>query len=624
MIGAIDRSASEPGRRAETAVNKFRCRSCQTIVSAPERLAGKVVACPSCKQRMRVPDTAPSDSAPSDSATSSSAPAAGAIQSAIARSRSGPRSSRKETYDDVEVVDVRKRRRPRSRSYLAAGIGVGVAAALLVGAGIGWMMWSGRPGAPVPGAAPVEQVMIGGKPVPVLIAGKPVKVAAVRSEFRVPIADAVEQAKAERDLLAHHRRTLVEAYDKAGKKNPAWDASAREVLEAAAKLLAGKSGDQIDRLHPQITKLVDAGCDDPMILYFHGRSSLGEGKAQFDRMTTAGKALADSKYPAFRRAVGMHYAAQAMIEQSAGAPDKLAEASDMLDAALATIALSRTEDAAEFGEHPDLKRLWAELPERIAHSHERMGRTIPDVLLRMDPVYQKSPPMESYRLLLRGQLLTDYAWQARGNEFADKVAPAAWQRFDERLAQARKALEGSWRAEPNSRAAAQMITVVKGQGGERAAVTAEAKLWFDRAMQANRDDSAACEKMLLFLDPRWFGSPGLVVGFGQSCRDSKNWRAGITLLVAEAHCRAVGLDGDAQVFQYMRNEEVWNDIQSVYEEYLGHRPADRSEHFRYGVYCSLCGKSDLARKHFELAQGTVAAMFVQQEMTIRLRDAALR
>ena len=34
---------------------------------------------------------------------------------------------------------------------------------------------------------------------------------------------------------------------------------------------------------------------------------------------------------------------------------------------------------------------------------------------------------------------------------------------------------------------------------------------------------------------------GEVVGFGQVCRDSKNWQAGITLAVAEAHYRAVAV-----------------------------------------------------------------------------------
>lgn len=100
----------------------FRCRSCQTAISARDELAGKVVACPKCKTKVRVPAIA--------------APAA-PVAAAPPKPKAPPATRKPpppdEEFDDVEV-DVPKPR--RKRAIASTGL-------LLVLLGVlGWVVWT--------------------------------------------------------------------------------------------------------------------------------------------------------------------------------------------------------------------------------------------------------------------------------------------------------------------------------------------------------------------------------------------------------------------------------------------------------------------------------------------------
>ena len=74
-------------------------------------------------------------------------------------------------------------------------------------------------------------------------------------------------------------------------------------------------------------------------------------------------------------------------------------------------------------------------------------------------------------------------------------------------------------------------------------------------------------------------------GLRQGLRRDKNWLTGITLLVADAHLRyATGLD-PAERAKYLRSPEVWDDIRSVYDEYLKHYPRDDVRRSKYAALC---------------------------------------
>ena len=61
----------------------------------------------------------------------------------------------------------------------------------------------------------------------------------------------------------------------------------------------------------------------------------------------------------------------------------------------------------------------------------------------------------------------------------------------------------------------------------------EMEKWFKRAMDADSDNLNACKQKLLWLEPKWHGSPEEMLRFARACRDTKNWRSGIPLVLAE-------------------------------------------------------------------------------------------
>jgi hypothetical protein len=151
--------------------------------------------------------------------------------------------------------------------------------------------------------------------------------------------------------------------------------------------------------------------------------------------------------------------------------------------------------------------------------------------------------------------------------------------------------------QPNEvRPATLMLEVEKGIGGDRN----EMEKWFDRAIQADSDFKPAYQAKMDWLDPKWHGSLEEMLAFGKACRDTKNWRAGLTLLVADAHYRA---DLHLPIYQqsdYWRLPEVRKDIQSVYEEYLQHYTTRNEDRTQYAGFCALCMDEVEADRQFRI------------------------
>src|SRR5688500_4236581 len=79
-------------------------------------------------------------------------------------------------------------------------------------------------------------------------------------------------------LLAHQRQTLPDAYKASGRKNPKWDDAAVKALDALAHHFTNAAVGVMYQVggalsNPELLKLsqaaVDAGCDDPLVLYCH-------------------------------------------------------------------------------------------------------------------------------------------------------------------------------------------------------------------------------------------------------------------------------------------------------------------------------------------------------------------
>ena len=111
--------------------------------------------------------------------------------------------------------------------------------------------------------------------------------------------------------------------------------------------------------------------------------------------------------------------------------------------------------------------------------------------------------------------------------------------------------------------------------------------WFERAMKADGDNHSACFTKLDWLDPKWHGSHEEMLAFGRACGATKNWRAGLTLLLADAHLRFYADLPADEGKKYMSSPDVWSDIHSVFDEYLKHRPQDNVARSKYAMLCYL-------------------------------------
>jgi hypothetical protein len=209
----------------------------------------------------------------------------------------------------------------------------------------------------------------------------------------------------------------------------------------------------------------------------------------------------------------------------------------------------------------------------------------------------KTPALKTTRLLVQGDFFIDYAWEARGNGVASTVTPAGWRKLKARLTEADKALVEAWRLQPDDPIAPTlMLKVELGLRGDRQ----EMEKWFERAMKADGNNKEACEAKMNWLDPKWHGSLEEMLAFGRACRDTKNARAGIPLLLAHAHYRFGRTLPEDQDVKYYRTKEVWNDIRSVHEAYLQQNPLDHTNRSFYAAFCFMCGQYAESDKQFKI------------------------
>ena len=391
-------------------------------------------------------------------------------------------------------------------------------------------------------------------------------------------------------------RTLAGAYEKVGKKDPRWDRLVRDLMKTAVPLfvLPDDVETHDDVFHPA-KRAIDAGCDDPIVLYIYTRTSTGRnfpGVNEYERrLRAASTALESSKYPAFRRAAGLIRLGRHLLNR--GNPSGRKESRRCLEAALDLLPESVKTD----GLSPSSQRYWLAEALLLREALTRQNGDSKSAFDKIDAAFAKVPAAEVIRLVLRGEFYTDYAWEARGSGFADTVTEDGWRKFYERAAEARKALEAAWKLEPNDGdAAARMITVEMAIGeGNRA----EMEKWFQRAMDADSDNLDACRRKVYWLAPRWHGSDEERLRFAWSCRDTKNWRSGIPFILPEVHHQFAAALAVAQRADYYQQPEVWQDIRGVYLDYLTHKPESDRVRSEYAGYCYLCSQYHEAHAQFE-------------------------
>jgi hypothetical protein len=401
--------------------------------------------------------------------------------------------------------------------------------------------------------------------------------------------------KRQRDVLSWNEKTLVGAYDRVGKKSPRWNRQAREALGLMARSVS-KAGDPLpspDVVRASFKKAVDAGCDDPLIVFTHVRYNiLGPDTSSDKRLAEAVDGLLKSNYPSVRKATALYISAARKSTRAKADPKAARESVLDVDKALALLSRSFAEDGAG----TPLEHVWLEnLRNNVTPILKATQGSLKAAYDHVDAALGKVPAAKTIQLIYRGILYKEYAWEARGTGYADTVSPENAQKFHDRLEVASKAMREAWARNPEHNAIPTvMLEVTKGLGTGRQ----EMEEWFQRAMSLDSNNLWACGQKLDWLFARWYGSDEEAVAFGRACRDTSNYIAGIPLLLATAHygvCR--GLPED-QMRKYFSQESVWNDLSGVFEEHLRRFPSDRATRTRFAAFGWLCKRYDEAARQF--------------------------
>jgi hypothetical protein len=442
--------------------------------------------------------------------------------------------------------------------------------------------------------------------------------------------DTARMERRDRERLEWNRRTLGGAYDKVGKKDPRWDGPAQEALDLAARMFSQQVDPVVstDDIHVAAKKAIDAGCIDPMILYLHARSSVGKFFPKLPeynrRLQAAATELAASGYSPYRRAVAVRFATEQKASKQGLTPEERREVERGLDAVLDLLPKSVAEDPR----NEDWEDRWYDIINGVIASHRRLGGDYKAAFDRVDARLAKITGIEALRLTVKGNFLLQWGWEARSQRFASQVTEEQFRTFETRLQQARTTLNEAWKAKPDEPNVADLMLEVEKSigGGDRAAM----ETWFERAMKANGNDRAACWSKLDWLDPKWYGGDSwdAMIDFARACRETLNWRTGITLLAADAHLRRCRDFEPNERMNYLRRPDVWPYIQPVYDEYLKHYPADHVERSKYAALCYLSAHYPEAHAQFQILGDNLTTWttfpFFPMESMKRMREDAAR
>lgn len=390
---------------------------------------------------------------------------------------------------------------------------------------------------------------------------------------RVKVRAAKLQQSETQDRWSH--RTLVSEYERVGHKDARWDALVRQGMDSFAHYTV----EDRTRAHELLRQAMAIGCDDPLVLYLEARSLVDTQDAKradvAEHLHRAAKAMAASQYDAPRKMLALFRSFQYSPDAPENAPDEIIKW------------------GIESAKDEQVPRQW------IVETFEGLLKGLTPIMGRepafnkIYPSYQKALPESALPLRLKGVFCTQWAWDARGNGWANTVTPEGWRLFGQRLDMAQQALEQGSKLDPSDgQIGAQMITVKMGQS-DRDGI----EEWYRRAMEADPDNYTACSRKMQCLWPRWYGSHEAMIEFGRQCVQTDNYFATIPFMLVRAHADIAQESGDPVA--YLRQPDVWADISQVYENALVVYPTTFNR-CRFGLWAARCGHWEVTNRQFNL------------------------
>lgn len=423
-------------------------------------------------------------------------------------------------------------------------------------------------------------------------------------EFKVSIGDyhtPAPEATAKRlaGVLAWRIQTMVGAYDLHGRRNVTWDDAARKGLTMVARIDArdpSRPGDAADEAWYWLTKAVSLGCDDPMVQYQKAklsRADLVRNQAAIT-MRDAALALEHSAYPAYWRGYGLIVAANSLATAGTGMSAKdyepiWREACYMLDRSLtawAEIAKDKSiPDSAVLDYINQSSDTWVHASRR----DRKVG--FPELVGAVKAARGANDPLVA---LITARFSIEYAWDARGHEYASEVVDSAWPAFEARLNDAEKAVGEALKLGSSDPSIPRLMMRIAGStDGD----LNEIEPWFRAGMAADPGDRTIYEAELDWLLPQWYGSVEELEDYVGRARATGNWNLRLPLLVVEMHDDLSKLTPNWKL--YFKEPQVCGDLAPVYEEFLKRYPDAGFDRGIYAVRLTYCGRWAEAKKQLD-------------------------
>lgn len=381
--------------------------------------------------------------------------------------------------------------------------------------------------------------------------------------------------------LAYNLKTTVEAYEKAGRKNPKWDGDVKRCFTIFSRIRSWTNdvpSELFQDLRTNVARIVGVGCDDPMIRYLHLRfvdtHTLAEAVLAYGDSASA---LQKSEYPDIRKFYATMWSRKAFLLSEQQRPEvtvMLTTAASYLANALADTSMPQKE-ADQACDLLMSASWWAE-PARWNCYHT------------LETVLTNRWNGSSVALLTKGRAYLSYAWQARGIGYSGSVSDNGWKLMTERLNIGAEALEAGWNLDPHDvRICQEMMRVELGQGKGRKRL----EMWFQRGMKVDPANHDLCGEKMEYLRPRWYGSIKEMIDFGRECTTNTNWADSVRLMLADAHYEASReIQDDRKRASYWRQTNVWSDVQFAFEQFFKQYPDAVDYRHNYARYAALCGK----------------------------------
>ena len=374
------------------------------------------------------------------------------------------------------------------------------------------------------------------------------------------------------DFESFYEREAIDEYAAGHHRSPRWDdpaqrflhwATIRMALHRPAALRAAAA-----EARRQLQLALDAGCNDPTVLAAAGLLAVTTDDptdathgyfARADQQVGAGplyRFITDARL--LRPYEAMSY--EQRKPHFGSISGRLCDLSDQFNRLLRVPGLPPAAAVRMAGEFFDrVKAVGYSTDPNVAHVWEPLAHSVP----------AGTPGL----LAVKGQVYTEWAWDARGRGAADDCTPQGWRDFHARLAVAEAALTAACAADPGDPAPPTRMVEVAGVGE----AGGDALLgWYRRAMAVDPDDAEAVAELENYLEPKWGGDPDALLGFGRQCLAEGNWHApAIPLMVVRVHDELAAYSGDPDGYWCLPG--VWDDVRAALGQHAVLYPRQANE-----------------------------------------------